>query len=85
MTDCKFFDDNDKENDNKNNDDGFYFLFRHRQIQHCWIADLNDNFPMPFERSTMWNNANIRWLYDGKTDVSAENLSVTMASAGYYR
>lgn len=49
------------------------------------IADLNDNFPMPFERSTMWNNANIRWLYHGKTDVSAENLSVTMASAGYYR
>lgn len=49
------------------------------------IADLNDNFPMPFERSNMWNNANIRWIYHGKTDVSAENLAVTMASAGYYR
>ncbi|XP_048739300.1 protein DD3-3-like isoform X2 [Ostrea edulis] len=49
------------------------------------IADLNDNFPMPFERTTMWANANIRWIYHGKTDISPENLAVSMASAGYYR
>lgn len=49
------------------------------------MADLNDNFPLPFEKSTMWNNANIRWIYHGKTDVSPENLAVSMASGGYYR
>lgn len=36
------------------------------------IADLNDNFLMPFERSTMWNNANIRRIYHKKTDVSTK-------------
>lgn len=30
------------------------------------IADLNDNFLMPFERSTMWNNANICRIYHKK-------------------
>ncbi|XP_067684974.1 protein DD3-3-like [Haliotis asinina] len=49
------------------------------------IFDRNDNFPIPFERSTMWTGADIKWIYHGKTSVSAKNLAVNMASSGYYR
>lgn len=84
VTDCEFFDDNDKENIIKIMMMDFIFYSGTDWSNIVQKADMNDNFPMPFERSTMWNNANIRWLYHGKTDVSAENLSVTMASAWYY-
>ncbi|XP_076469495.1 protein DD3-3-like [Babylonia areolata] len=49
------------------------------------IRDRNDNFPVPFEQSRMWTNAEIKWIYHGKTGVQAKDLAVDLASAGYYR
>ncbi|XP_060076266.1 protein DD3-3-like [Ylistrum balloti] len=48
------------------------------------IKDLNDNYPVPFERSSMWQNAEVKWIYHGKTSVSSKDLAVSMASSGYY-
>lgn len=47
--------------------------------------DPNENYPVPFEQSTMWNNAEIKWIYHGKTGVQPKDLAVDLASAGYYR
>lgn len=49
------------------------------------IADLNDNIPLPFEKTTMWTNAEIMWMHHGKTDISAKNLALDISTAGYYR
>ena len=49
------------------------------------ILDRNENYPAPFEQSTMWNNAEIKWIHHGKTGVQAKDLAVDLASAGYYR
>ena len=49
------------------------------------ILGPNENYPVPFEQSTMWNNAEIKWIHHGKTGVQAKDLAVDLASAGYYR
>ncbi|XP_045164197.2 protein DD3-3-like isoform X2 [Mercenaria mercenaria] len=49
------------------------------------IGDLNDNFPLPYEQTTMWKNADVIWMYHGKTDISSKDLALNIASAGYYR
>jgi len=48
------------------------------------ISGLNENYPLPFEQSTMWTGAEIKWIYHGKTSVSASDLAVNLASSGYY-
>ncbi|OWF51651.1 protein DD3-3-like [Mizuhopecten yessoensis] len=48
------------------------------------IEDLNNNYPVPFEQSTMWQNAEVKWIYHGKGSVSPKDLAVSMASSGYY-
>lgn len=55
---------------------------RHNLVQ---ILDANDNFPLPFEQSTMWTNALVKWIYHGETTVPAKDLAVDLATAGYYR
>ncbi|KAK7102364.1 protein DD3-3-like [Littorina saxatilis] len=49
------------------------------------ILDPNDNYPVPFEQSTMWDTPVIKWIHHGKTGVQPKDLAVDLASAGYYR
>ncbi|XP_033116542.1 protein DD3-3-like [Anneissia japonica] len=56
------------------------------------IPSALDNYPLPFDRTTMWQNANIVWIHsqaDSETqpppDFSAVDLAVSMASSGYYQ
>ena len=49
------------------------------------IADLNDNIPLPFEKTTMWTQARVMWAHHGKTDISAKDLALDVSTAGYYR
>ncbi|KAL4227006.1 hypothetical protein ACF0H5_014982 [Mactra antiquata] len=55
---------------------------RHNIVE---IGDLNDNIPLPYEQTTMWKNAQVVWIYHGKTDISSKDLALNMASSGYYR
>uniref|UniRef100_A0A0B7ADP4 Protein DD3-3 n=2 Tax=Arion vulgaris TaxID=1028688 RepID=A0A0B7ADP4_9EUPU len=49
------------------------------------MSDRSSNFPTPFEQTKMWSSIKVEWIYFGKTDISAQNLAINMASAGYYR
>lgn len=49
------------------------------------IFDLNDNFPLPYEQTTMWKNAQVVWMHHGKTDISPKDLTLDISSSGYYR
>lgn len=55
---------------------------RHNLVQ---ILDRNDNFPMPFEQSTMWNNMEVMWIYYNGTNWSPKDVALNMASSGHYR
>jgi hypothetical protein len=46
---------------------------------------LNENFPVPFENSTMFKNAEVVWVYHGKTELGAEDVAANLASSGYYQ
>ncbi|KAK2171036.1 hypothetical protein NP493_1112g00003 [Ridgeia piscesae] len=48
------------------------------------ISDLNKNFPMPFENTTMWSNVEVVWIYHGKTELTSRDLALNMASSGYF-
>ena len=48
------------------------------------IPDLNDNFPLPYESTDMWKNAEIVWHHHGKTDLNKKDLALGFASAGYF-
>ena len=48
------------------------------------IKDLNENYPLPYESTTMWENAEIKWIYHGRKGVKSKDLAINMASAGYY-
>lgn len=44
-----------------------------------------ENFPMPFENSTMWKNVELIWSGVGQPAASSsEDIALTMASSGYY-
>ena len=45
---------------------------------------LNENFPMPFENTTMWANAEVVWSYHGMTHLESRDLALNMASSGYF-
>ncbi|KAK3607200.1 hypothetical protein CHS0354_008884 [Potamilus streckersoni] len=49
------------------------------------LRKLNDNFPLPFESTTMWNNADVMWIPYYAPGITADKLALNMASAGYYR
>jgi len=55
------------------------------RINIAQIQDLNDNFPLPYERTNMWSNADIVWIHHGKNDISPKDLALEMSSSGYYR
>ncbi|XP_041348276.1 protein DD3-3-like [Gigantopelta aegis] len=48
------------------------------------ILDRNENFPIPFEKTTMWTNAEVKWIYHMEQTVSPKDLALSMASSGYY-
>ncbi|XP_078594985.1 protein DD3-3-like isoform X2 [Branchiostoma floridae x Branchiostoma japonicum] len=47
------------------------------------MHSLLDNFPAPFENSTMWNSARVWWPAAPKYSL-AKDLAVAFASSGYY-
>jgi len=47
------------------------------------VLELNTNFPLPFESTTMWKDTIVVWSYHGKK-MSAEDLALNLASSGYY-
>lgn len=49
------------------------------------ILDPNENFPVPFEASTMWNNVEIMWIYHGTLNIRPVDLAADLATTGYYR
>lgn len=49
------------------------------------IRDLNDNFPLPYEQTSMWSAADVKWIFSEANSVSAKDLAVAMSSAGYYK
>lgn len=48
------------------------------------ISNLNENYPLPMEETSMWSAAEVFWIHHGKTGVSPKDLAVNMASSGYY-
>jgi len=68
--------------DNKNNGaagQGEAGTDRHNLVP---IDDLGQSYPV--EDLTMWSDAEVKWIFHGNTDISAEDLAVTMASSGFY-
>lgn len=49
------------------------------------LADMNENIPLTFEKTTMWTQAEVMWTHHGKTDISAKDLALDVSTAGYYR
>ncbi|XP_022106441.1 protein DD3-3-like isoform X1 [Acanthaster planci] len=49
------------------------------------IQDRLDNFPMPFEQTTMWTGAQVRWMYTGNANIAPMDLAVNAGSSGYYQ
>ncbi|XP_070559547.1 protein DD3-3-like [Ptychodera flava] len=51
------------------------------------INEALENYPLPYENSTMWSAAKVVWIYHSNTpnSVVAKDLAVSMASSGYYR
>ncbi|XP_060579853.1 protein DD3-3-like [Ruditapes philippinarum] len=43
----------------------YYFLGSDRNNM-AQIGDLNDNFPLPYEQTTMWKNADVVWIFHGR-------------------
>uniref|UniRef100_A0A4D5RA35 Protein DD3-3 n=1 Tax=Scolopendra viridis TaxID=118503 RepID=A0A4D5RA35_SCOVI len=49
------------------------------------IANLGENFPLPYETSNFYKNAELKWIYFGKENISPLSLAVNLASSGFYR
>ena len=48
------------------------------------ISGLNENFPMPFENTTMWSNMEVAWIYHGVTQLKSRDTALNIASSGYF-
>jgi len=48
------------------------------------IPDRKDNFPLPYESSTMWEAADVVWHSHGRNILDKKDLALGFASAGYY-
>lgn len=55
---------------------------RHNIVQ---IPGPNSNYPLPYERSTMWDKIEVlhKWFNDSAT-TNSTNVALAFASAGYY-
>ncbi|XP_013394675.1 protein DD3-3-like [Lingula anatina] len=49
------------------------------------IGVLDENFPLTFNKTTLWKNAEVKWIYHGKNINTPKNLALNMASSGYYQ
>lgn len=49
------------------------------------ILNGDENFPLPFERTTLWKSAKIFWIYHGKINIGPKDLALDLSSSGYYR
>jgi len=48
----------------------------------------DENYPVPYEQTTIWKNSDIMWIYyrnNNNKMPSKEDLAVNMASSGYYK
>ena len=48
------------------------------------ISDLGENYPLPIESTTMWQNAEVFFIHHGNLPVKSEDLAISMATSGYY-
>ena len=49
------------------------------------LADLLENYPLPFEKTTLWSNSEVIWKPNGApATLNDEDLALSMVSAGYY-
>lgn len=49
------------------------------------LADLSENYPVPYSNSTLWGNVEIVSQPFSGAKLSSEDLAVNMVSAGYFR
>jgi len=58
---------------------------RHNLVQ---VKNLNSNYPLPFEKATMFKNAKVLWTAYHSTSIiqklNSEDLAVILGSSGYY-
>lgn len=45
--------------------------------------DPNENFPVPFENSTLWERATVVWSYHGNA-MTAQELALNLASSAFF-
>ncbi|CAF1590822.1 unnamed protein product [Adineta ricciae] len=51
------------------------------------IRDRDENYPYPYEQSTFWKNAKVRWspMEKSNDNIRKDDLALYFASSGYYR
>ena len=49
------------------------------------IRDSHENYPVPFENSTMWKDAEVVWIQQGVKDLDEKDLAVVLAYSGYFQ
>lgn len=51
------------------------------------IRNRDENFPYPYEQTTFWKNAKVRWspMEKSVANIRKDDLAFYFASTGYYR
>ncbi len=50
------------------------------------LSDRLKNYPLSFENTTMWTNAQVKWIYFQDTpSISAKDLVINLATSGFYQ
>jgi hypothetical protein len=51
------------------------------------MRNRDENYPYPYEQTTFWNNANVRWspMAKAPANIRKDDLALYFASSGYYR
>lgn len=49
------------------------------------MKDLSLNYPLPYEQTTLWAGATVKWIYSNNTNIKAQDLAINLASSGFYR
>jgi hypothetical protein len=51
------------------------------------MRERDENYPYPYEQTTFWTNAKVRWSPMAKpiATIKSDDLALYFASSGYYR
>ena len=49
------------------------------------IRDLNENYPVPYENSTMWQDAEVVWIQQNFKNPNDREIAIILASSGYFQ